>query len=246
VPTVGIGFAGGGMSSTFFDNRFFSLAAYQLRIPLTAVVGYLEMLLDEEFGPLTDDQRESLEIVSESAQSLRTITNSLLDAARIEAGRVELVLQPTDLPALVEAVAADLKPQLEAKAQRLTLNASPDLPPASCDERRAAQIIGHLLSNASEHTSQGGLISVSLEPAEEEGFLRVAVASPDPHTARAYLVEADSDGLSLHITRALVVLHGGCLWFESEPGEAPTFHATFPIAERSATLPNEPAATADA
>ena len=228
-------------------STFVSVAAHELRTPLASTSGFVEMLLDEELGPLTDDQREYLEIVQGSARRLLTISNNLLDATRIEAGWIELVLQPTNLPALVETVAAEFRPCLEAKAQRLTLRAPPGLPLALCDETRAAQIIGNLLSNASKYTPQGGLITVSLAPAEEDGFLEISVADngigiPAEDQARlfcrffraesAYLIEANGAGLGLYITRSLVELHGGRIWFESEPGKGSTFHVTFPIADR--------------
>jgi signal transduction histidine kinase len=231
-------------------STFVSVAAHELRTPLTSISGYVEILLDEEFGPLTDDQRKALEIVQRSARRLLTTTDNLLDVTRIEAGRVELVLQPTDLPALVETVAAEFKPQLETKAQRLTLRAPHGLPPALCDETRAAQIIGNLLSNASKYTPQGGLITISLVPAEEESFLQVSVAdnglgisAEDQaklfdrffRTESAQLTAANGAGLGLYITRSLVELHGGCIWFESEPGQGSTFYVTFPIADRPAT-----------
>ena len=231
-------------------STFVSVAAHELRTPLTSISGYVEILLDKEFGPLTDDQRESLEIVQRGARRLLTITDNLLDVTRIEAGRIELVLLPTDLPALVETVAAELGPQLGAKAQRLTLRAPPGLPPALCDEMRAAQIIGNLLSNASKYTPHGGLITASLAPAEEEGFLQVSVADNGVgisaeeraklfnrffRAESAHLTGASGAGLGLHITRSLVELHGGRIWFESEPGKGSTFFVTFPIADRPAT-----------
>ena len=228
-------------------STFVSVAAHELRTPLAPISGYMEMLLDEDFGPLTDDQRERLEIVERNVRRLLTITNSLLDVTRIETGRVELLLQPADLPALVEAVAAEFGPQLEPKAQRLTLRASPGLPPALCDETRAMQIIGNLLSNASKYTPQGGLISITVAPAEEEGFLQVSVtdngvgipAEDQPklfnrffRAKSAVLTRASGAGLGLYITRALVELHDGRIWFESEPGKGSTFYVTFPVADR--------------
>jgi signal transduction histidine kinase len=159
------------------------------------------------------------------------------------------VLQPTDLLALVEAVAAEFRPQLEAKAQHLTLRAPPGLPPALCDETRAAQIISNLLSNASKYTPQGGLITVSMAPAEEKGFLQISVADngvgipaeDQPklfdrfiRARNAILTGSSGAGLGLYITRSLVELHGGRIWFVSEPGKGSTFHVTFPIADRPA------------
>jgi signal transduction histidine kinase len=228
---------------------FVSVAAHELRTPLTPVKGYIEVLLDGDAGPVNDEQREYLRIVQGSVERLLKTTNNLLDVTRIEAGRVELVLQPMDLAALVETVAAEFISQLEARAQRLTLHVPPDLPPALCDEARTAQIIGNLLSNASKYTPEGGLIDVRLALAEEQGFVQVSVTDngvgiPAEDQLRlfdrffraktALLTEANGAGLGLHITRSLVELHGGRIWFESAPDEGSTFHVTFPITDEPA------------
>lgn len=225
-------------------SAFVSITAHELRTPLSTIAGYLEMLLDGDFGPLSDNQRESLEIVQRSAGRLLTIVDNLLDATRIEAGRIELVLRPADLATLVEDVAAEFRPQLEAKSQVLTLQIMPGLPPALCDETRAAQIVGNLLSNAGKYTPHGGRITIALSPAAEEGFLQVAIADTGIAPAdRPYLFDrffrsakaiaqgrAEGLGLGLYIVRSLVELHGGRIWFESEPGRGSTFYVTFPIA----------------
>ena len=93
-------------------SMFVSIAAHELRTPLTPIYGYVEMLLQEEMGPLTNKQCESLETVRKSVARLVTITDNLLDVSRIEAGRVELVLKPIDLGSLVDKVAAEFQPQL--------------------------------------------------------------------------------------------------------------------------------------
>lgn len=227
-------------------SAFVSITAHELRTPLSTIAGYLEMLLDGDFGPLNEEQRKSMEIVQRSVTRLSTIVDNLLDVARIEAGRIELVLRPADLAALVERVAAEFRPQLEAKSQVLTLQIMPGLPPALCDETRAAQIVGNLLSNASKYTPEGGRITIALSPAAEEGFLQVAIADTGIGIAPAdqpYLFDcffrsaqaiaqgrAEGLGLGLYIVRSLVELHGGRIWFESEPGRGSTFYVTFPIA----------------
>jgi signal transduction histidine kinase len=228
-------------------SQFVSVAAHELRNPLSSIIGYVEMLLDADLGPLTDKQREFLEIVQRGGQRLLDIANNLLDVTHIETGRVELVLRPTDLPALMEKVAVELGPQLEAKSHRLILRAIPGLPPALCDETRAAQIIGNLLSNASKYTPEGGLITLSVAYATEEGFLQLCVsdtgvgisaADQDRLFQRffraesAQLTGASGAGLGLHITRSLVELHGGRIWFETELNKGSTFCVTFPIADR--------------
>ncbi len=228
-------------------SQFVSVAAHELRNPLSSILGYVEMLLETDLGPLTDKQRECLEIVQRSGRRLLDITNNLLDVTHIETGRVELVLRPTGLPALMEEVVTELGPQVAAKSQRLILRATPGLPPALCDKARAAQIIGNLLSNASKYTSQGGLITLSMAYATEEGFLQLCVADTGVgisaadqgklfqrffRAESAHLTGASGAGLGLHITRSLVELHGGRIWFETELNKGSTFCVTFPIADR--------------
>ncbi|MGD1994588.1 MAG: histidine kinase dimerization/phospho-acceptor domain-containing protein, partial [Anaerolineae bacterium] len=81
-------------------SAFVSVAAHELRTPLAPIKGYIEVLLDEDVGPISDGQREYLKIVQRSVDRLLKTTNNLLDVTRIEAGRVELVLRPTDLSTL--------------------------------------------------------------------------------------------------------------------------------------------------
>ncbi len=224
---------------------FVSVAAHELRSPLTSILGYVEVLLDEDYGALSDTQREYLETVQGGAQRLRRITSELLDVTRIEAGRVELVLQPTDLREVVRSVICEYAPQLEAKGQQLTWQADPQLPEALCDRGRATQIVGNLLSNAIKYTTDGGQIGVALSEAEEPGFLQLSVADTGAGISEddqrklfarffrgesAALSGAEGAGMGLYITRSLVELHGGRIWLESTPGRGSTFCATLPIA----------------
>jgi signal transduction histidine kinase len=227
-------------------STFVSVAAHELRTPLAAIQGYVEMLVDEDVGPLSDGQRGYLAIVQDSAQRLLHITTSLLDVTRIETGRVDLVLQPTDLPALVRKTSTEFETELAARRQYLTLDHAPELPPALCDTTRTAQIVCNLLSNAVKYTPQGGHIRIAVDSASDEGFLQVSVAddgvgiaSEDQdklfkrfaRVASAAQTGATGVGLGLYITRSLVELHGGRIWLKSESGKGSTFYVTLPIAE---------------
>ena len=225
-------------------SAFVSIAAHELRTPLTSIVGYLEMLLDGDAGALNPKQTEYLGTVEASAARLLNIAHDLLDMTRIEAGHLELVLQPVDLLALANAVIAELSPQLAARTQPLELRAAESLPWVLCDPLRVAQIMGNLVNNASKYSPSGSLISLNLAVSDEPGFMQVSVADrgvgiPDDERAKIFdpffrastasLMNANGSGLGLSIARALVELHGGHIWFESAPGTGTIFQFTLPL-----------------
>jgi signal transduction histidine kinase len=227
-------------------TTFVSVATHALRTPLAAIRGYVEVILDEDLGALQREQREYLQVVQKSAQRLLHITNNLVDVTRIETGRIELSLRPGDPVALVEAVVEAHRPELEAKAQHLDLQMPADVPRIWCDEARTAQILGNLLSNAIQYTAGGGSVAIRLALATEPGFVQISVADNGvgiPAEEQSQLFQlffraksasqtrARGAGLGLYITRSLVELHGGQIWFESTPGHGSTFHVTFPVAD---------------
>jgi signal transduction histidine kinase len=227
-------------------SSFVAIAAHELRTPLTAIMGYLELLTGGDVGSLSDRQLDYLRTAEVAAHRLLRITNDLLDVARLEAGRLELVLKPTDLVALVAGVAAEQATQLQAKSQHLSIKASAHLPPALCDSARADQIIGNLIANAGKFSPQGATIDVCLAEATEPGYLQVNIIDrgggispehqavlfkPFGRIGGAGAAGVDGAGLGLFIARSLIDLHGGRIWYDSLPGEGATFHVIFPTAD---------------
>lgn len=231
-------------------STFISVAAHELQTPLSSINGFIEMLLDEVYGPINEEQKEALDIVQRSAIRLISIIKNLLDVTRIEAGRIELALRPINLPELIESIVAEFRPQIEARQQNLLLSLQPNLPFALCDHTRTIQIVGNLLSNAIKYTPNKGTIKIISQPADTEGFLQLSVSdsgvgiSQDDQkmlftrffrSESAHVTGESGTGLGLYITRALVELHGGQIWAESELWQGSTFNVTFPIAGRPTT-----------
>lgn len=223
-------------------STFVSMAAHELRTPLAVMRGYADLLLAETLGELNDAQRESLETLRQGGDRLLEIVNNLLDLTRLEASRMELVLQALDLGDLVRAVAKEFRTLLETRRQSLTVTIAPNLPAALCDETRVFQILSNLLGNASKYTPVGGAIEMAVGLAAEAGELQITVRDSGvgiPADQQAQLgtlffrartanqVDTRGVGLGLYITKSLVQLHGGRFWFESQEGQGSTFCVTF-------------------
>lgn len=230
-------------------SMFVSIAAHELRTPLAAISGYVDILLEGLAGELSDPQQRYLHIVREGAERLLQITNDLLDLTRLEAGKMDLTLRPLPMIAAVHAVVEAMQPQWQAKHLAVETQAAAGLPWALVDELRVHQVIGNLLSNAVKYTPEHGRIDLVLSVDTDPGYLRLAVRDTgigislaDQHRlfSRFFRGEAamstntSGTGLGLHIARSLVELHGGRIWLESTVGQGTTVYATFPAAGGSA------------
>src|SRR6516164_4305851 len=141
-------------------DEFVSLVSHELRTPLTSIKGYVDLLLDGDAGEVTEEQKEFLEIVKSNSDRLVLLVNDLLDVSRIEAGRINLHLQPVDLAGCIHEVATSLRPLMEQKGQSLRLELPEDLPQVMADRGRMVEIVTNLLSNAHKYTLQGGSVTV--------------------------------------------------------------------------------------
>jgi signal transduction histidine kinase len=212
-------------------------------------MGYIELLLEGQGGPLANRQREWLGIVGDNASRLLTLIDDLLDIARIEAGRIELKRTPLALVPLIQEVACALRPQLEGKGQCLTLELVEALPAVVGDADRLRQILTNLLSNALKYTPAGGRITITARG--DAGGVHVAVQDTGIGLAPEDQVQiftpffraqnnatqgAGGTGLGLAITRALVELHGGAITVASVPGRGSALHCLPPKSLRRRQL----------
>ena len=226
-------------------SSFISVAAHELRTPLTSIYGFLELLQDTGAENLTAQQNEHLGWIEASTQRLLVTLNELLDAARIDSDRLELVLRPIPIQQVVEEALLEFESRLAARRQRLDVEIPAHLPQALCDPERMQQVVGHLLSNASKFTLDGGTLTLAVHPTASGEFLRLSVSDQGHGIAEdenSHLFErfyrgeqvrkngTAGAGLGLYITRSLVELHGGEVWYESRPGQGSTFYVTVPVA----------------
>jgi signal transduction histidine kinase len=222
-------------------SEFVRLVAHELRTPLTAITGYVALLLEDDGSQLAGHQREYLGMVQRNAERLVNLIDDLLDIARLEAGTIALQRTALDLVPLIQGVTGLLRPQFEAKGQRLTVDLAPALPAVWGDAARVTQILTNLLANAHKYTPPDGSIRITARG--EEGRVRVNVQdtgiglSPEDQAQlftpffRAQHEATQGvggTGLGLAITRALVERHGGTITVTSTLGQGSTFSVTLP------------------
>jgi PAS domain S-box-containing protein len=229
-------------------SRYIANTSHEIRNPINAVAGMVDLLL---LTNLDSDQKEYLRCIRNSADLLGAISNDILDHAKMESGKLKVIVDPFVLSTCIQESVSIFVAMATAKDLRLSFTINPDVPPiVASDSIRLRQILGNLVSNAIKFTETGEVtISVASEWQEDVHFLHFTVQDTGigiPEEATDRLFEAfeqmDSStsrvyggtGLGLSISKQLVELLGGNIWVESHPGEGCTFHFTIkaePISE---------------
>jgi GAF domain-containing protein len=222
-------------------SEFLANMSHELRTPLNAIIGFSEVLLDPSLKVTKEDQAQFLTDVLSSGKHLLGLINEILDLAKIEAGKMELQIDPTLLSDVFESVQNTMRPLAVKKDINLHVE-SGDLPePFPMDGARIKQVLLNLVGNAVKFTSEGGRVWVRTDT--EDGAVRVEVGDTGPGIApqdqeRIFLEfqQAGSDagkpqgtGLGLALARKFVEMHGGKIWVESELGKGSRFFFTLPV-----------------
>ncbi|MGP0094287.1 MAG: ATP-binding protein [Xanthobacteraceae bacterium] len=214
--------------------------SYELRSPLTNIIGFAHFLGDPMFGPLTDKQREYLGYITVSTNALLAIINNILDLATIDAGAMALNLGLVDIRATMEAAAEGIQDRLVKSGIRLDLQAAPDLGNFTADERRVRQILFNLLANAISFSPPGETVTLAAE--RRDGAVAFSVTDrgpgipPDVKDKVFDWFETHSlgsrhrgTGLGLSLVRSFVELHGGSVRLDSAVGRGTTVTCVFPV-----------------
>ena len=222
--------------------------SYELRSPLTNIIGFAHFLGDPAFGPLTDKQREYLGYITASTNALLALTNNILDLATIDAGAMTLTLSEVDIRASVEAAAEGVQDRLAKDRLTLDIQVPAGIGSFTADERRLRQVLFNLLSNAVGFSPSGATVTISAERRPDAVAFSVVDRGPGiaaENKERVFeLFETDSrgsahrgPGLGLPLVRSFVELHGGSVTIDSVVGQGTMVTCVFPVqktVERSA------------
>lgn len=236
-------------------SQFISHVSYELRTPLTNIIGFSELLASPRAGDLNQKQREYLNDISASSKTLLSIIDDILDLATIEAGAVDLKLGRVEVRPVLDA--AILGIQERASRARLTLDIAiaDDAVSFTADESRVRQIIYNLLSNAVGFSNPGDTIKISCW--RETGMMTFSVEDQgvgipkdqqrrifERFESRSFGSKHRGAGLGLSIVKSLVELHGGDMKLDSEPGRGTRVTVRFPEVTPKLTVAEAMAAQA--
>ena len=233
-------------------TEFLANMSHELRTPLNAILGFSEIIRDQVLGPEARERyQEYAQDIHRSGAHLLEIITDILDIAKAEEGKLDLVEDNFALERLMDGVKQLMRERALAEGVTLTMDCAPDVPALFADGRRVKQILINLLSNAIKFTPEGGRVTLSSR-LREDGGVRIQVSDTGIGMTEADIPTAlkpfgqvdsklsrkfDGTGLGLPISRHLAELHGATLSVESQPGEGTTITLDFPVA-RSVKLEN--------
>jgi signal transduction histidine kinase len=224
-------------------SKFVSVVSHELRIPMTSIKGYADLLAKGMAGPVTEQQVNFLETIRNNVERMSALVSDLSNISRIETGRLELKLESFSIDGFLQETIDSLLPRIEEKNQTLEVYLSEELPQVYADTNRFVQVVTNLISNASKYTPAGGWITVlaqgqgdfvkievrdtgiGISEEDREQLFSQFFRSEDPAVR-----EEQGWGLGLNVTRRLVELLGGEIGVESTIGKGSTFWFTLPVA----------------
>jgi signal transduction histidine kinase len=227
-------------SADRLKSAFLATMSHELRTPLNSIIGFSGILSQELAGPLNDEQKKQLGMVSDSAGHLLALINDVLDLSKIEAGQLKIANEAFAVQPVLDKVVRTVRPMAEIKHLSLELEVDPEAGNARADSRRVEQILLNLLSNSIKFTEQGGIritcvhsgsriqISVAdtgigIKPEDLEKLFR-----PFTQVETGLTRQYEGTGLGLSISKRLTELMGGAIEVKSEWGKGSTFSFTIP------------------
>lgn len=232
-------------------NEFISFVSHELKSPLTVIKGYADILQKEMAGQISEEQKDFLITISHNVHRMNKIISDLADQSHIETQSLRIEFVSTPVEEVINEVLQSYRAEIEKKSLEIKKEIHRPIENAWCDRLRLVQILSNLVSNAVKYSPENAMITIGAQHCpnqwDRHGAAEVIHFWVEDHgygitlQDQAHLFEKfyrgtdarklklPGSGLGLRITKSLVEMMGGRMWFESTPGEGSTFHFTMPI-----------------
>jgi len=223
-------------------TNFLSVTSHELRTPMAVIKGYIQMMLKENLGTISDEQKKALNIILRNSNKLDTLIQDILDISRLESGTMKFIPERTNVKNMLEQTIEIMQCIADTKNIKINISLEENTPNLIIDQERVKQVIVNLLNNAIKFSYEGSTITVFAKKTgnyvlfEIQDFGR---GIPRDKQAKIfelfYQVDSERDrkfggvGLGLAVSRGIILAHGGNIWAESEPGKGSTFRFTLPV-----------------
>ena len=239
-------------------SQFLANVSHELRTPLNSIIGFSELLGERAFGDLNERQSQYVDFVHSSGEHLLRLINNILDLSKIEAGRMDMSYEEFSIMEVLSEVLGIIRPLAHEKNVAIEANTVPASPKLRADKAKFKQIMMNILSNAVKFNRKDGKVDIDWNIVEEpsgmdiERFLvfsvkdtGIGIRDEDKGKLFKEFEQIDSSltreyegtGLGLVLTRRLVELHNGAIWFESTSGRGSTFFVKLPQGTEEIDVP---------
>jgi len=223
-------------------SEFLANMSHELRTPLNSIIGFSDLLYEQAYGELNEKQLRSVGNVSKSGKHLLNLINDILDISKVEAGKLELDYKDFELASKLNMIRNLLSPIADRKNIKIEIDMDNKLRSIRADEDRFIQIMYNLVDNAIKFSYKNSIVKIAARKtgdlveitvkdtgigikAEDQNKLFKPFSQVDSFSSKKF----QGTGLGLSLVKQIVHLHGGYVWFRSNPGEGSTFAFTIPI-----------------
>jgi len=223
-------------------SDFLNVTSHELRTPMTAMKGYLQMLMGDKFGKLTDGQVKALDVILRNTNRLDNLVVDILDTSRLESGTMKFMPKQVDTKKLIDEVVETMQIAVKEKKIKIISDSEGELPDLTIDKDRIKQVFNNLIANAMKFSPESSEIRLRANAQGDDVLFEVqdfGKGIPKDELEKIfevfYQVDSGVDrnfggtGLGLSISQGIVLGHGGRIWVESEEGKGSTFKFTIPL-----------------